>query len=431
MTRSFLAKSWLRVAILASALWPGTPVHAHQMPSTAVMLDFHRDAVAAELILPLQELQLAFKQPLLAAPEEVILKYGPALDAYLLSHVHATAPDGRPWTVEASDLRVKLGEQPVDLIAHLWMRPPAGAPLRKFTFSYDVIVHEVVSHKSFVFIRNDWNEARFLPTGQVPPMPEAMGLIRYLNYAVPIDRTHGSWWQGFRSVLKLGIHHIAEGTDHLLFLLVLLLPAPLLTAGAYWGRYAGSRRSLWRLFKIVTAFTVGHSITLALAGTHLVRLPAHPIEVLIALSILVSAVHALKPIFPGREPWIAAGFGLIHGLAFADTIADFGFSPWYLAMSILGFNLGIELMQMAVVLVTIPWLLLLARTRFYPPVRIGGAVFGGVAALTWIGERAFAWPNPFDAWVTALAHHAGWIVAGLAALSLAATWQRQARPLKE
>ncbi len=415
---------------LALLCWP-MAAQAHQMPSTAIMLDFHRDAVAAELVLPLEELQLSFKQPLLSTPGEVLPKYGPALKAYLLEHVRPLAPDGHPWTVEVSDLHVKLNEQPFDLVAHLLMHPPVGAPLRKFTLHYDVIVHEVVSHKSFVFIRNDWNAARFRPMDEVPAMPEAVGLVRYLVYDIPIDRTQGSWWQGFRSVLKLGINHIAEGTDHLLFLLVLLLPAPLLTAGARWGRYAGSKRSLWRLLRIVTAFTVGHSVTLALAATHLVRLPAHPIEVLIAVSILISALHALRPIFPGREPWIAVGFGLVHGLAFADTIADFGFSPWYLAMSILGFNIGIELMQMAVVLVTIPWLLLLARTRFYTPVRIVGAVFGGVAALTWIGERAFSWPNPFDALVTGLAHHALWIVALLATLSLAATWLRQRQPLEE
>ena len=64
------------------------------------------------------------------------------------------------------------------------MKPPPGAPLRRFTLNYDVIVHEVVSHKSFVLVRNDWDDARFHPTDQVPPMPEAIGLIRYLVYSV-------------------------------------------------------------------------------------------------------------------------------------------------------------------------------------------------------------------------------------------------------
>ena len=224
-------------------------------------------------------------------------------------------------------------------------------------------------------------------------------------------------------MLTLGLQHIAEGTDHLLFLLVLLLPAPLLVGPERrWGHFGGLRYSLLRLLKIVTAFTVGHSLTLALGGLGWVRWPSQPIEVLIAVSILVSAIHAIRPIFPGREPLIAASFGLIHGLAFAGTIAEYGFSPWYLGLSILGFNLGIELMQLAVVAVIIPWLILLSRTRFYTPVRLVGAVFGGTAALAWIGERTFAWPNPFETVVNGLAHHVGWFVLILACGAVAATW---------
>ena len=300
------------------------------------------------------------------------------------------------------------------------MHPPDGAPLRKFTLNYDVIAHEVNNHRAFVFIRNDWNNARF-----ATQPPEAIGMIQFLIKSVAVDRTSGSAWQGFRSVLHLGIEHIAEGTDHLLFLLVLLLPAPLLAAHGRWDHSRGWKRSLVQLLKIVTAFTLGHSLTLAFGALGWVRLPAQPVEILIAVSIFVSALHAIRPIFPGREPWIAAGFGLVHGLAFAGAIAGFGFSPWYLALSILGFNLGIELMQLAVVALTIPWLLLLSRTHFYTPVRFLGAAFGGVAALTWIGERAFAWPNPLDGFVATLAGHALWIVAALAAAALLATWWRQ------
>ena len=83
------------------------------------MLDFGRDGVSAELILPVQELQLGFKQPLLEQPEQIIPKHASALKDYLLAHVRPTAPDGRPWTVEVSDMDVRLEEQPVDLVAHL------------------------------------------------------------------------------------------------------------------------------------------------------------------------------------------------------------------------------------------------------------------------------------------------------------------------
>ncbi len=400
---------------------------AHPSPNTAVLLDFHRDGVTAELVMPLVELELGFGQPLAAAPAEVLPQHAAAMKAYLKAHVHPVAPDGRPWSVEVlDDLAVRLDEQPVDLVAHVWLRPPDGAPLRKFTLNYDVIAHEVNNHRAFVFVRNDWNNARF-----ATQQPEAIGMIQFLTKSVAVDRTAGSAWQGFRSVLHLGSEHIAEGTDHLLFLLVLLLPAPLLAVNGRWDHFRGWKRSLIQLFKIVTAFTIGHSITLAVGALGWVRLPAQPVEILIAVSILVSALHAIRPLFPGREPWIAAGFGLVHGLAFAGAIAGFGFSPWYMALSILGFNVGIELMQLVVVALTIPWLLLLSRTRFYTLARLAGAAFGGIAALTWLGERAFSWPNPLDALVAALAQHALWFVAALAAAALLATWWQQSRAAVE
>lgn len=373
--------------ILLFALLRALPAAAHPMPYTAVLLDFDRDSVDAELILPLQELQLGFGKPLLAAPEQVIPKDGPALKNYLLAHVHPAAPDGRPWTVEVSGIEVKLADSPVDLVARLTLRPPAGAPLRKFTLNYDVIVHQVLSHKAFVFVRNDWNDARFRPTDRLPPMPEAVGLIRYLVYSVPIDRTQGSFWRGFGSVMTLGMSHIAGGLDHLLFLFVLLLPAPLLAAGNRWGGFRGLKPSFVQLLKIVTAFTIGHSLTLIIGGFGWLRLPQRPVEILIAVSILVSGVHALRPWFAGREAWVAGGFGLIHGLAFSSSIAEFGFSPWHMAMTILGFNLGIELMQLAVVVTIVPTLILLSRSQSYAPVRITGAALAGAAALFWIGAR--------------------------------------------
>jgi hypothetical protein len=223
----------------------------------------------------------------------------------------------------------------------------------------------------------------------------------------------------FSTMFHLGMRHIAEGTDHLLFLLVLLLPAPLLVSGGCWGPPAGVRQSLVRILGIVTAFTFGHSITLSLAALGLVRAPERPIEVLIAVSILVSAVHAFCPIFPGRETWIAAFFGLIHGLAFAATLDRLGLGRWERITGILAFNLGIETMQMLVVVIILPSLLLMSKTRAYPFLRIGGAVFGGAASVAWIFERVLNVETPVDVIVNAFARHALWIAITLFLVSLA------------
>lgn len=418
MFKHSLSRLWISLGLL----WlPAVAVFAHTTPGSAVMLDFHRDGVMAELVLPLEELQISFKQPLLTDTNAILSKHESALREYISAHVQPTTPDGRKWTVEVQKLETQLRTSPFDLIARVWMKPPAGESPRKFVFNYSVINHEIMSHNALVYVRNDWDTAVF--SGK----PEPLGNILFTVTCLNIDRTHGGWWQGFRSVFSVGMHHIAEGTDHLLFLLVLLLPAPLLAAGKRWGNFGGLKRSLIQLLKIVSAFTLGHSLTLLIGALGWLQLPSQPVEIIIAFSILVSALHAIRPWFAGREVYLAAGFGLIHGLAFAGSIAEYGFSPWYLAATILGFNLGIEAMQLTVVALTIPWLLLLARTPFYSPLRVGGAVFAGLASLGWIAERGLAIRNPLEPVVTLLAHHPVVVLVALAAIALLATVWREVK----
>jgi hypothetical protein len=155
----------------------------------------------------------------------------------------------------------------------------------------------------------------------------------------------------------------------------------------------------------------------------LVHLPSRPVEVLIAVSILVSAIHSIRPLFPGREAIIAATFGLIHGLAFASALNELGVTGWYRVISLFGFNLGIESMQLAVVAMTLPALLVLSRTERYAVFRITGAALACVASCAWIAERVLERPNSIGYGIEKLAHHgvllcaALWVCSGLAWLS--------------
>jgi hypothetical protein len=214
----------------------------------------------------------------------------------------------------------------------------------------------------------------------------------------------GAPFTGLASMFRLGMHHIATGTDHLLFLLTLLLSAPLVARQGRWAGVRDLRGSLWQIAAVVTAFTLGHSITLAIAGLNLLSAPGQPIEVLIALSILVSAAHALRPLFPRREAVVAAFFGLIHGVAFADTLARLAVGPWERVVDLLGFNLGIEAMQLLIVLATIPILLLLTRTPVFTPLRVVSALAAGLVSLVWIAERL---PPPRHTWWIGLLLPAG------------------------
>ena len=295
------------------------------------------------------------------------------------------------------------------------MSPPPGAPADRLTFGYDVIFHHLVTHTAVVSLANDWRNG---VTGEAPVI---LGTMRDTDAAMAIDRSGGSWFRGFAAMFRLGAHHIAEGTDHLLFLLTLILPAPLLAAGGRWDGYAGAKPASRRIVKVVTAFTLGHSITLGFGAPGWVSLPDAVVESAIALSILVSAVHALVPIFRGREVFIAAAFGLVHGLAFAATLTGFGLDPWTMASSVLGFNLGIEAVQLLVILAAMPWLVLLARSRVYGPFRIAGATLTGLAAAAWFAERALGWINPIVPLIEGAASHAAWFLAGLVVLAVAVT----------
>jgi hypothetical protein len=105
-------------------------------------------------------------------------------------------------------------------------------------------------------------------------------------------------------------------------------------------------------------------------------------------------------------------------MGFAGALTDLGLRRWDRVASILGFNLGIEAMQLVVVAVALPPLILLSRTRLYPSIRIIGALFAVGAATAWIAQRAWNLPNPADAFVAALAQHAAWIALGLTLLAV-------------
>ncbi|WP_232064983.1 HupE/UreJ family protein [Rhodocytophaga rosea] len=223
-----------------------------------------------------------------------------------------------------------------ELIAQVQLTPPALENVRQFVFHYDAVLHQLVTHKIMVSIRQDWVSGQLAEDA-----PSQIGIIELdivYNWILPlsVNLEKGSFMTGFQAMVELGIRHIGEGTDCLLFLLVLLLPAPLLVSNGRWGQFGGVRYSLRHLLLIVTAFTIGHSLPLLFGTLEWFQFPSQPVEVLIALSILLSAAHALRPLFPGREPWVAASFGLIHGLAFADTLTNLHLETGPLLWSLFG-----------------------------------------------------------------------------------------------
>ncbi len=192
-----------------------------------------------------------------------------------------------------------------------------------------------------------------------------------------------------------GARHIWNGTDHLLFLMTLLLPGLMLTVQPAQSTDSSKRfidsLALRFALKVITAFTIAHSITLAFSVFGWVSLPEKLIESMIALSIMVSALFNLQNRFRFSHWKIAFLFGLIHGMGFANGLKDLGLSSFYFLETLFAFNLGVELGQLsAVTVVAVPVLLLFKTTEAKKKILKYGSIATFVLASVWLVERLMA-----------------------------------------
>ena len=193
---------------------------------------------------------------------------------------------------------------------------------------------------------------------------------------VTISATTSGLWHSFASYFISGIEHLMGGADHLVFLFVLMLPA--VASGST------PRRAAIGVVAALTGFTLAHALTLTAAATDLLKPPAAVIEILIAVSIIITAIDNVRPFIPAPRAAVAAFFGIIHGFGFASALGVLQLSGTGLAVALVGFNLGIEIAQIAVVLVTLPILYLIGKGQLV--MRLGG--FGAVCAgLYWVWQR--------------------------------------------
>lgn len=412
---------FIGIAAPAVLLFGASPASAHPMPHSVILLDVHDTSVSARLSLPVQDFDTASGLDLSTVGPAAMP--AAAVRGYLAGHVRATTTGGQAWAVTIGALGLSDAEQTStgpyrELSVSATLTPPAGADVRHFVLDDDAIVHQVVTHVILVSVREDW------AAGNLGSAPAQVGTIsidtRSMTVApLTVDLGHGSAWRGFAAMVRLGGNHILTGTDHLMFLLILLLPATLAVTAGRWRERVPARSALVRIGRVTLAFTLGHSLALALSSFGRLAIPAWPVEAFIAVSILVGAIHAIRPLFPGREALVAGLFGLGHGMAFSFVLAEMRLSTDRLALSLLGFNLGIELVQLLLVLLALPALLAVAGSRAQPVVRIGVATLTGVAALGWLADR-LGIPNPVARAADSAGEHTTPMLIGLAATAIAA-----------
>jgi len=197
------------------------------------------------------------------------------------------------------------------------------------------------------------------------------------------------WTEGIQFIHE-GIWHIWLGFDHVLFLLALLLPAVLVRSEGRWQAAGDFASVCWNVVSIVTAFTMAHSLTLSLAALDVVQLPSRLVESTIAASVVLAGFGNLYPTMMSRRWMIAFGFGLIHGFGFAAVLTDLGLPQDSLLLSLISFNVGVEIGQLAIVAAFLPLAYLVRHSWSYPRLVLTGGSLAVIAiALVWFTERAF------------------------------------------
>ena len=369
---------------------------AHSLTSSTLAVRIGAESVAATVSVAADTLDTVLGAPVTEA----------AVVDYLADHLTVTGTDGSTWTETWSPV-VRATVEGIDSYSVEVALDPGGADPSAFSLAYDGVLEADPAHEAVVVLTD--------AAGDI----STAGVLTATDDQLTVGDA-ASAGTGLTDMVGHGLHHVLAGADHLLFLLTLLLVAPVAAVAGRWRRRNGLRPTLRSVLAVVTAFTVGHSLTLLASALGWVTAPGAPVELLIAVSVGVAAVHALRPLARRGEVLVAGGFGLVHGLAFAGILTDLGLGGVTSVPALLAFNLGVELAQLLTVVLVFPSLYLLSRTRWYHAVRVTGAGIALVAATTWALDRLGVLADPLAGAEETLVAHPWWVVAGTAVLAVVA-----------
>ena len=371
----------------AAAKTPTVAAPSHELGQSYAFLRIYDDSLIVRLEITTEDLgdALGFGWD----PTEVsVLDVEARLDsirAYMESHFSLSNTTGR-LALDLQDVDVRFLELAEFVMLTYRVEGVEGVP-DLLDVEYSVMFEVDDDHRNLIVMEHNWRTATF--------QGEVIALI--LSPRSPrqtLDLTSSTLWSGFLAFVWLGVWHIWIGIDHILFLLALTLPAVMTRREGQWQPVESFREALFNIVAIVTFFTLAHTVTLSLAALDIVRLPSRLVESIIAGSIAVAALANLRPQWTVKEWSIAFVFGLFHGFGFASVLGDIGMGQEFLTLSLLGFNVGVELGQIAIIGVAFPLLFLIRRKPIYRWVLRGGSIFLIAVATLWMFERVFDFNVP-------------------------------------
>lgn len=299
-----------------------------------------------------------------------------AISAFALARLQIKASDEVCETAAREHLAVTRSE-----IGYAVLRFEANCtrPVERLSINYDLLFDLDPLHRGLAQIESDGtiHTAVFSPAQR--------------NWMPDLKRT--DIWYQIQTYLKEGVWHIWIGFDHILFLLLLLLPAAQRASKASWQPRDRLRDVFLEVAKVVTAFSLAHSVTLGLSAAGWLDLPSRVVESAIAATIIFTAFNNIYPVVMQRLWVLAFGFGLIHGVGFAAVLQNLGLPTEAFLVSLLSFNLGVELGQLVIVAFVLPLIFAFRAAPGYPRyvIRFGSLLIALVATV-WLVERVFDVP---------------------------------------
>ena len=406
------------------------PASAHRNDESYLYLDVGDANLSGRVELPYADLRSALGLEISGSPEELLAEFEANLEllrTYADDNTSIGAA-GAVWALDFEGVELLFEDRGSDPNGLGYVVLPFTAGLsgssvpQVLEVTFTPFLEEIPDRNNITLVANDWKRGVF--------EEETNELLVHTvdSPSGEIDLGDASQWNNFRASIDLGVDHIRTGPDHVFFILVLLLPAVLVLVAGLWRPSPSFGYSLLRIVFVATMFTIAHSITFTLAGLDYLPLPPSKVtETVIALSIALAALHNLRPIFGHREWLFAFVFGLFHGMGFAGLVEDLDINRTTQLVSLLGRNVGIEIAQLIIILITFPLLFLLRRTRIYMPaftlVSIGLAVVSGL----WVIERVFEVNLHINGFVDAVLEWPRALWAMLALTAIAAVYQEVER----
>ena len=366
---------------------------AHFPDQSYIYLQIHDNSVTGRFEISTRDLNKVFNLDLNAGlTKEELAPYLAKFQEYVLQNASFSATDGSGYQIRFTELDILRAEVFGDFVLLKFELEGVKKVPEKINVQYEAFIKDISGHTALLVIEENKN------TGLANN--ESMHSLEFSpgRTKQELSTTENFLWRSFSAMIKSGIWHIWIGFDHILFLLALLLPSVLryhskdevpALHNNRWKPLERFKPALRNIIKIVTCFTIAHSITLCLAAFQIISLPPRLIESIIAISIALAAIHNIYPLISSKEWLIAFVFGLFHGFGFASVLAEKGLAGNYLGLSVFGFNLGVEIGQLAIIVLVFPILYLLRKTSLYPKIRVFGSVFLIFISLYWFIERAF------------------------------------------